>query len=123
MSVKREGPEPRRPAKPPRVPTTAKLGKRGQFVIPAGMRKSLGLGDGSVVIVEQRDREIVVRPATVLPEVEIYTPERKAEFLLNNALDQEDYAWALREARNLGVDPMTIPHFAPTGKRVGPRIP
>lgn len=87
------------------------------------MRKDLGLEDGSVVIVEQRDREIVVRPATVLPEIETYTPERKAEFLLNNALDQEDYAWALRETRKLGVDPMAIPHFTPTGQRIGPRVP
>jgi hypothetical protein len=46
-----------------------------------------------------------------LPEPEIYTAERKAEFLLNNALDAEEYRWAVEEACRLGVDPTRLEHI------------
>ena len=42
--------------------------------------------------------------------IEIYTPERKAEFLLSNAVDEKDYQAALEEVRRLGLDPSKIPH-------------
>jgi hypothetical protein len=45
--------------------------------------------------------------------VEIYTPERKAEFLLSNAVDAEDYDAAVKEVRRLGIDPLKIPHHRP----------
>ena len=45
--------------------------------------------------------------------LEVYTPERVAEFLLNNAVSPEDYAAALAEIRNMGIDPATIPHEPP----------
>ncbi|MDI6773402.1 MAG: hypothetical protein QME77_12580 [bacterium] len=48
------------------------------------------------------------RGAVVLP-VEVYTPERKAEFLLSNAIDAEDYAWAADRVRELGLDPNHVP--------------
>jgi hypothetical protein len=47
--------------------------------------------------------------------VEIYTPERRAEFLLSNAVDAEDYARAVEEVRKLGLDPATILHHKPAG--------
>lgn len=47
------------------------------------------------------------------PEVEIYTPERFAEFLLNGALDAEDYAAARREVEALGLNPDEILHEPP----------
>lgn len=46
----------------------------------------------------------------VVPPVEIYTPERKAEFLLNSAVTNKGYRWAREEARRLGVDPDRVPH-------------
>jgi hypothetical protein len=46
--------------------------------------------------------------------VEIYTPERRAEFLLSNAVDEKDYARALEEVRKLGLDPDSIPHSKPS---------
>jgi hypothetical protein len=46
--------------------------------------------------------------------VEIYTPERRAEFLLSNAVDAKDYQTALEEVRKLGVDPAKIPHHPPS---------
>ena len=45
--------------------------------------------------------------------VEEYSPERKAEFLLSNAVDELDYAWAVREVRKLGVDPEAVLHERP----------
>ena len=39
--------------------------------------------------------------------------ERKAEFLLSNAVDAADYARAVGEVRDLGLDPDSIPHAKP----------
>lgn len=45
--------------------------------------------------------------------VEEYSAERIAEFLLSNAVDEVDYAWAVREVRKLGIAPETVPHERP----------
>ena len=45
--------------------------------------------------------------------VEEYSAERKAEFLLSNAVDELDYVWAVREVRKLGVDPEAVSHERP----------
>ena len=45
--------------------------------------------------------------------VEEYSAERKAEFLLSNAVDEQDYAWAVQEVRKLGIDPETVLHEQP----------
>jgi acyl-CoA synthetase (AMP-forming)/AMP-acid ligase II len=50
--------------------------------------------------------------AVVVP-VERYSPERKAEFLLNNAADAADYRNARKEVRKLGLNPDSIPHLRP----------
>jgi bifunctional DNA-binding transcriptional regulator/antitoxin component of YhaV-PrlF toxin-antitoxin module len=85
--------------------------QRGSILIPEELREQWGLEDGTVLIVESDERGLHFRPA--FPDVEIYTPERKAEFLLSNALDEEDYAWALEEVRRMGLDPDKIPHYRP----------
>ena len=40
--------------------------------------------------------------------VEKYTAKRKAEFLLANAIDLQDYRAARKAVKKLGVDPDTI---------------
>jgi AbrB family looped-hinge helix DNA binding protein len=95
-------------------PETTKIGRRGTVVIPAALRRRFGLDEGSLVLVEVRDEGILIRPAVAMP-VEIYTPERRAEFLLSNAVDAADYARAAEEVRKLGLDPATIPHQPPDG--------
>ena len=45
--------------------------------------------------------------------VEIYTARRRAEFLLNNAVDAADYQRALAEVRKWGFSPEEIPHQVP----------
>ena len=90
----------------------AKIGKRGVLVIPAELRRRYGLEENTPVVLEDRQDGLLIRPAVVLP-VETYTPERRAEFLLSNAIDVEDYTRAVAEVRRLGLDPQTIPHRRP----------
>jgi hypothetical protein len=66
------------------------------------------------VIAEQREEGVLIRPAVAVP-VEKYTPERRAEFLLSNAVDAKDYARAIKEVRKLGLDPTKVPHKKPRG--------
>ena len=93
---------------------TAKVGKRGAFVIPARLRKRFGIAEGSLVIAEERAEGILIRPAVFMP-FERYTPERRAEFLLSNAVVAAVYAAAVEEVRRLGLDPAMIDHVKPPG--------
>ena len=45
---------------------------------------------------------------------EIYTPERKAEFLLSNAVDAKDYRDAQAAVRRMGIDPAKVRHKKPS---------
>ena len=94
------------------VSEASRVGKRGTFVIPASLRRRFGLVEGSEVIAEETPDGILIRPAMTIA-LEIYSTERKAEFILSNAVDEEDYARALEEVRRLGLDPDTIPHAHP----------
>ncbi len=87
----------------------AKVGRRGTIVVPANLRARYGLEEGSQVVVEDRPEGVLLRPVVMLP-VEIYSPERKAEFLLNNAVSEADYKWAVKTVRKMGLDPKSIPH-------------
>jgi len=91
---------------------SAKVGKRGAIVVPAKLRKRFGIEEGSIVVAEETEDGILIRPAMVVP-VEQYTPVRKAEFLLSNAVDAADYRRARREVRKLGLDPDSIRHRRP----------
>jgi AbrB family looped-hinge helix DNA binding protein len=91
---------------------SARVGKRGAIIVPANLRKRFGIEEGSVVTAEEKDDGILIRPAVVIP-VERYTPERKAEFLLSNAIDAADYRKARKQVRKMGIDPDSIPHHRP----------
>jgi len=90
----------------------AKVGKRGAVIVPARLRRKFGIEEGGLIVAEERPEGILIRPATAVP-VEIYAPERKAEFLLSNAVGPEEYKWALAEVKRLGLDPSKIPHHKP----------
>ena len=92
---------------------SAKVGKRGAIIVPASLRKRFGIEEGTIVTAEERDDGILIRPAVVVP-VERYSPERKAEFLLSNAVDEEDYRRLRRDVRKLGLDPDAVPHRRPS---------
>lgn len=91
---------------------SAKVGKRGAIIVPARLRKRFGIEEGSMVVAEERDDGILIRPAVVIP-VERYSPQRKAEFLLSNATNPSDYRKARKTVRQLGLDPDSIPHHRP----------
>jgi AbrB family looped-hinge helix DNA binding protein len=95
-----------------RNPQTAVVGKRGALVIPAALRERYNLREGSLVLIEEGPEGLTLRPAAAFP-VETYTPERKAAFLLENAVDAGDYRRARASVRALGLDPDAIPHRRP----------
>jgi hypothetical protein len=78
------------------------------------MLRKIGVPANAPVTLEVAGTVIMVRPP-VLPEIDIeqYTPERKAELLLNNAVDDADYADVCAEVRAMGLDPDQIPHERP----------
>jgi AbrB family looped-hinge helix DNA binding protein len=78
-------------------------------VIPAALRQKYGLEEGSQLVVEPVREGVLLRPVVTLP-IEIYTPERKAEFLLNNAITSDDYFIAVKQVKEMGLDPEQIPH-------------
>lgn len=89
-----------------------KVGKRGMVVIPSRLRRAFGIDEGSFVLFESHQEGILIRPAEVIP-VEVYTAERKAEFLLNGATSAQSYRWAVKEVRRMGLDPAKIQHRKP----------
>jgi AbrB family looped-hinge helix DNA binding protein len=88
------------------------VGREGTVVLPDGLRRRYGLKEGSVLIAEERVDGILLRPEDA---VEMYSPERKAEFLLGNATNPEEYSEAVAEVRRMGLDPERIAHFRPAG--------
>ena len=78
------------------------MGKRGTIVLPAKLRKRYGFEEGTMVVAEESEYGVLLRPAAVLP-VEIYSPERKAEFLIANATDPADRRNAEEEVRRMGL--------------------
>ena len=83
--------------------------------MPARLRRKFGIEEGSLVIAEEREDGILIRPAVAYP-IEIYTPERKAEFFLTNAINEKDYQQARKAVGKMGLDPDKIRHFR-LGKR------
>ncbi len=98
----------------PIAPEPSRVGKRGTVVIPAALRRRYGIEEGSLVVAEAREGGVLIRPAVIVP-VEVYTPERKAQFVLSNALNAADYAGAVAAVQAMGLDPDAFPHYKPPG--------
>jgi AbrB family looped-hinge helix DNA binding protein len=62
---------------------------RGQITLPAGMRKRLGIDAGGVVIAEEREGEIVLRPAAILA-IENYSDADIARWDAEDRLSDEE---------------------------------
>ncbi len=88
---------------------TTTIGNAGTITLPAEIRARMSLREGSVLELEIRADGLLLRPQSA-NDVEQYTPERKAEFLLNNALDEQDYLAACAAVRQMGLDPDAIAH-------------
>jgi len=76
------------------------------------LRRRYGLEEGSLVVAEAREDGILLRSAIATP-VEVYTAERRAEFLLSNAVDEQDYKRAVAEVWAMGLDPEAVTHRRP----------
>ena len=76
------------------MPETLIVSSRGQITLPADMRKHLGIAPGSVVIIEERNGELALKPAAVL-EIERYSDEQTAQW------DSEDTLTAAERKRIL----------------------
>ena len=84
---------------------------QGTVRIPAALRERFGIKEGTLVIAEEREDGVLIRPATAISER--YSREQQAQFLLSNAVDADDYARAREEVQKLGLDPDSIPHPKP----------
>jgi AbrB family looped-hinge helix DNA binding protein len=94
------------------ISESSRIGKRGTFVIPAKLRRRFGLSEGTTVIAEETEEGILLRPAVTVP-LESYSSERRAEFLLSNAINDQDYARARKAVQEMGLDPDSIAHHRP----------
>lgn len=80
-----------------------RIGKRGTVVIPADTRRRFGLDEGQMLVMEESASGLLLKPVSAY-ETEVYTPQRTAEFMINNAVTAAEYDDALGTARALGID-------------------
>ncbi|MFP4213537.1 MAG: AbrB/MazE/SpoVT family DNA-binding domain-containing protein [Desulfohalobiaceae bacterium] len=62
------------------------ISKKGQVTLPAQLRKKMGLEAGGTVIAEEKNGELVLRPAAVV-EIDLYTDEQIARWDEKDRLD------------------------------------
>lgn len=86
-----------------------RVGKRGTVVIPADLRRQYGLGEGDMLVMEECSGGLLIKPVQAY-ETEVYSPQRTAEFMLNNAVDAAEYDDAVAAVRAMGIDPDSVPH-------------
>lgn len=86
-----------------------RVGKRGTLVIPADARRRYGMGEGEMLVMEECAQGLLLKPIRAY-DLEVYTPQRSAEFMLNNAVDGAEFDAALADVRAMGLDPESIPH-------------
>ena len=65
------------------------VSNRGQLTLPASLRKRFGIKDGGAIILEERDNELVLKPAMVL-EVEMYTDAQMSAWDEADRLDDAE---------------------------------
>lgn len=71
------------------------VSSRGQITLPVAMRKRLGIEPGGVVLVAERNGELVLRPAAVF-EIEKYSDKEIARWDNDDRLDETERKAILR---------------------------
>ena len=72
---------------------TTKMSSKGQIVIPERIRKKLGLGDGSKLILIEKDDKIIIE-----------SEKKFLEKLKKLNIDKEELGWLLLTEENLARD-------------------
>lgn len=62
---------------------------RGQLTLPAKLRKRLGIEPGGVVVAEEKDGALVLRPAAVTP-VRYYTESEVSAWTVEDVLPEAE---------------------------------
>ena len=88
------------------------VGKRGVVVLPSAIRKKYRIEEGSLLLIEETEDGLVLRRAIATP-ARHRSAEERAAFILNAAVDAEDYAHARNLVQDMGLDPDSIPHDTP----------
>ncbi|MBE0568832.1 MAG: AbrB/MazE/SpoVT family DNA-binding domain-containing protein [Deltaproteobacteria bacterium] len=70
---------------------------RGQITLPASMRRRLGIKTGGIVVAEERDGELVLRPAVVV-ELDAYTDEEIAGWDREDRLEPAEKEKIIRKS-------------------------
>ncbi len=65
------------------------ISERGQITLPSKLRKKLGLESGGVVTIEEREGELVIRPASVV-EIDIYSDEEIERWMEEDTLTSSE---------------------------------
>lgn len=71
------------------------VSSRGQVTLPSEIRKKYKIDEGSVLVAEDRNGEIILRPATVM-EVEYYTDEQISQWATGDAFKSDKERDTLR---------------------------
>jgi AbrB family looped-hinge helix DNA binding protein len=74
------------------------VSERGQITLPKALRDRLAIKPGSAMIADERDGELVLRPAVVTP-VHIYSDEEIREWLDEDAVASSVRQRILEKAR------------------------
>jgi AbrB family looped-hinge helix DNA binding protein len=68
---------------------TTIVSSRGQITLPADLRRRLGIREGGVVTLEERNGALILRPAAVF-ELTMYTDEEIAQWDAEDAFDDPE---------------------------------
>jgi AbrB family looped-hinge helix DNA binding protein len=102
------------------APETIKMGKRGNVVLPAKLRRQLGLEDGTLLLVEAKNGEIRLRPAMLVEKSGLQEDRDYAIYTLLNSRTREEWDANFAATLELGVDRATIDGLAPKHRETLP---
>ena len=77
---------------------TLMVSSRGQITLPAKIRRRFGIQSGGIVTVEDRDREVILRPAAVV-EIETYSEADIARWDKEDRLESTEREAILKHVR------------------------
>jgi AbrB family looped-hinge helix DNA binding protein len=74
------------------------VSSRGQITLPASIRKRLGIQSGGIVTIEEKESEIVLKPAAVV-EIETYSNEDISQWDKEDRLEPTERNALLKRLR------------------------